>query len=225
MNGCSTTPVPIDYSLNPDIFSSTNGTQMESFTRNAFNDTGATSSILDLSIPTSLSLDNTWQSEPVESNSRYYTKNVAHYQTSTLTMSTTSKVFERGPIIPNTQMRSAQMYEQQAKEVPPRLRAIWESVCETDEPYGSSLALAMDDHQFEEPKAIAAVDLPLPLEERTKSEVSLKEMMDIDNLDMGDISNILSLPAGATKPRTMIDTLQSAPLPNLSSFLRGIDYL
>lgn len=79
--------------------------------------------------------------------------------------------------------------------------------------------------------------LTIPESEETNNGVISHDVMDIDNVDMGDISNIMNLPAMPHKLSSMRQSSTSldeeaststsaySTLPALSSFLRGLDYL
>lgn len=230
---------PVDYTLASPSLTANYGKQIDPFTRNAATYHGGSSSgaILDLSVPTSnTQLDSSWQSDPPEllaATTRFFTKNVAHFQTSTLTMS--SEVFEN-PILETPRVSTAAVKNQDHRrdDIPFRLKALWDSINPVEEPCVSTSAADLyETHNSPKvtPVPVLTTDSELGNRNANVSDVSLKEMIDIDDLDMGDISNILSIPAGnsvkKTKP-TIEDEMvcqSSGALPNLSSFLRGIEYL
>lgn len=248
--------------------------------------------ILDLSLPsTTLPLDSSWQSDPpslYSSTKQCYTKTHTHYQASTTTIRSTEITENPTLEIPKVSTLIGKNYEaflqQQASGEPLKLHALWDSIYPAEE---SENGIAIPSYLSQPSMNKATVVSPVPTTDiPSKSDVSLREMLNFDDLDMSDISNILTIPMGTTKPaRLEIDgkldstkpsTLQGQPesrtnplelpekqlnansnlpsaqpypvdtqskypdtflnqrtslpkqpgiLPNLSSFLRDIDYL
>lgn len=141
------------------------------------------------------------------------------------------------------------------EEVPMRFKALWDSIyplSTSSTVMTTSQPIQTDSHRNQTSDVSTAVSSVFPYmpESQASSSTSnedkqeettpdrdalITDMMEIDDLDMGDISNIISgpLPKPTSKSAPPPEnSTESAPhqqppqtLPTLSSFLRGIDYL
>lgn len=196
----------------------------------------AATNILDLSIPAASNthLDSTWYNDlpdPKNAANRYYSKHLPPFQPSTLAMSRQilDPLTQETPgSSVSTSMDSA--FETRKDDNLFRFKNLWDCIYPSDDPSHDSVSQHLDNLGQSNVTTKPIVSPPDANKlENLKAEVSLKEMMDIDDLDMGDISNILNIPAGSTKSKPSSSeeksSFQPGSLPNLSSFLRGIEYL
>lgn len=257
---------PVDHSFTPTadyhkIGSAANSTN---FYPLSYNDAGE--NILDLSVPTSIQLDSSWQSDPIAStSSTSYNQTSANKSSIYPSTSLSSFLSPPLPVVQNDSTFSGlasasneislvsptttqNHYQKMREEVPMRFKALWDSIHPlTTSQIGTELQVQAPSlsNVKSASKANSAPVMPRstqptytlakPAQSAPSGDVSLKEMMEIDDLDMGDISNIISVPVpkpmkNMPSASTAEDsgTTQQQPaqsLPTLSSFLRGLEYL
>lgn len=155
--------------------------------------------ILDLSLPTSIApLDISWQSDSPShhiSAKQYQTKNQIYYPMPTTNEMVRNPTLEiPKPKTSNLTEKNYQAFLQQQKEREPvRLRALWDSMYHADETNKNPPILDYYSSVGSYFATSASTEAP------NKSDISLKEMLNFDELDMSDISNILTIPGGVTK--------------------------
>ena len=268
------TSYPVDYSFTPTADYNKIGATTAATANPAnlygltYNET--TENILDLSVPTTIQLDSSWQSDPIVSSSAT-PYNQSSLQKSALYPSTSFNSF-LSPTLPTVQSDSTygglvsaapeislvspnttqNHYQKMREEVPMRFKALWDSIHPlTSGQSGSDLpghttavtstattpkSTSKTDVTPVVPRASPPSDTTVkPAHPAPSGDVSLKEMMEIDDLDMGDISNIISVPipkpmksSASTSAVESNSTPHQPPpqtLPTLSSFLRGLEYL
>ena len=168
------------------------------------------STILDLSVPSaSAPLDISWQSDRPAQN---FQKSQTRLQTSTI--SAGNEVYDRSILetsrISTITEKTYETLIHERKEVEPfKLHALWDSMHPADhvgEPVTSP-------NNYYPPVMPPTPGPSQSQEARSNNGVLLKEVLNFDDLDMSDISNILAIPSTATKPEKSEPVVKTGPTP------------